>query len=56
MKQRFYLVFNTETAFHQTRYYDTKEEAELYKEFLEQYYGVRVHLKIDEYVYSGYYM
>ena len=29
MKQRFYLVYNTETAFHMTRYYDTREEAEL---------------------------
>ena len=48
MKQRFYLVFNTATAFHMTRYYDTREEAELNKEFLEQYYGVHVRLKIDE--------
>ena len=48
MKQRFYLEYDTPTAFVRTRFYDSKEEAENNKEFLEQYFGIRVCLKIDE--------
>lgn len=51
MKQRFYLVFNTPEAIHVTRFYDSKEEAELNQEFLEQYYGIKVRLKVDEYLF-----
>ena len=48
MKQRFYLEYDTPTAFVRTRFYDSKEEAENNKEFLEQYFGIRVCVKIDE--------
>ena len=46
MKTRFYLSVNTDTFFFNTRIYDTKEEAELNKEFLEQYYGLGVHVRL----------
>ena len=48
MKERFYLVYNTADALHITHYYDSKEEAELNKEFLERYFNIPVRLKIDE--------
>jgi len=48
MKQRFYLVYNTTEAIHITRFYDTMEEANDNKEFIERYFGVRVRLKVDE--------
>ena len=53
MKQRFYLVYNTETAIHVTRFYETMEEAEINKEFLEKYFGVHVRLKVDEMMVVG---
>ena len=50
MKTRFYLSANTDTFFFESRVYDTREEAELNKEFLERYYGmgIRVRLKVIE--------
>ena len=48
MKQRFYLIYNTVDAIHVTRYYDSIEEANDNKEFIERYFGARVRLKVSE--------
>ena len=48
MKTRFYLVYNDDKAIHVTRFYDSIDEANANKEFIERYFGVRVRLKVDE--------
>jgi len=53
MKTRFYLVYNTEDAIHVTRFYDSIDEANNNKEFIERYFGVHVRLKVDEVLQKG---